>query len=57
MKFVHIKPIKIDEAPPEAEVGLLSTFVAVAKRSWHEHLFGKSKKHLSLVGIRVCFFT
>ncbi len=46
--YIHVKPIKIDEAPPEAEVGLLSTFMAVAKRSWWQYIVGKSHKHLSL---------
>ena len=48
MNFIHIKPIKIDEAPPEAELGLLSTFIAVSKRHWWEWLFRQSKKNLCL---------
>jgi len=51
--YIHLKPIKTDEAPPEAEVGLLSTFMAVAKRSWWQYLTGGSQKHLSLEVISV----
>lgn len=53
MQFLHLKPIKIDEAPPEAEVGLLSTFVAVAKRSWWDQLWGRSQKQMSLEVVSV----
>lgn len=48
MNFIHVKPIKTDEAPPEAEVGLLSTYMAVAKRNWFRWFFRSSNKNLSL---------
>lgn len=48
MRFIHIKPVKGDEAPPEAEVGLLSTYQAVAKRSWWQWLTFQTKKQVSL---------
>ena len=48
MQFIHIKPIKIDEAPPEAELGLLSTYIAVSKRHWWHWLIGQSSRNLSL---------
>jgi hypothetical protein len=51
--FIHIKPIKTDEAPPEAEVGLLSTFLTVAKRNWWQLLVGQSGKHMSLEVVSV----
>lgn len=48
MKFIHLKPVKTDEAPPEAEVGLLSTYQAVAKRSWWQWLTFQTKKQIAL---------
>lgn len=48
MQYIHIKPIKTDEAPPEAEVGLLSTYQAVARRSWWQWLTFQTKKQIAL---------
>jgi hypothetical protein len=46
--LLAIKPIRIDEAPPEAEVGLLAAFMTVAKRSPWEQLTRRSRRNLSL---------
>jgi hypothetical protein len=48
MHYIHIKPVKTDEAPPEAEVGLLSTYQSVAKRSWWQWLTFQTKKQIAL---------